>query len=89
MKHYEEKYGVNPGAILLTGKDQFSHVVSQQEQELHDLFDSVVYEIEDRQKFLEDMTKAGPNKEVEERMKQEIVSRIGELQKIRELINKE
>ena len=31
------------------------------------------------------MTKSGPNKEVEERMKREIVDRIGELQKIKEL----
>ena len=45
-------------------------------------------EIEERQQFLEEMTKNGTNKEVESRMKKEIVDRIGELQKIKELQNK-
>lgn len=43
------------------------------------MFDQVVYEIEERQQFLEDMNPGGNNKAVEVRMKKEIVERIGEL----------
>ena len=54
---------------------------------MEDIFDSIVFEIEERQQFLEEVTNGGkvPNKEVEARMKGEIVERIGELQKVKEL----
>lgn len=63
-------------------------VRGKQEKELQDLFDQIIYEIEDRQQFLEDMTKNASNPEVEARMKKEIVERVGELQKIKELQEK-
>ena len=49
------------------------------------MFESVVEEIEERQEYLESVMECGGNKEVEARVKGEIVARIGELQKIREL----
>ena len=81
MKHYEEKYGKNPAAYLLSQPTNISEHRSQQDKELEDLFDSIVFEIEERQQFLEEVTLGGkqPNKEVEARMKKEIVERIGEL----------
>jgi predicted secreted protein len=57
----------------------------EEDQELEELFESVVDEIEERQEYLEAIQKAGGNKEVETRTKNEIVERIGELQKIKEL----
>ena len=62
-------------------------VRSKQEDELQDLFDAIIMEIEERQKFLDDMTHNGeqPNPQVEGRMKKEIVERVAELQKIKEL----
>jgi len=88
MKHYEEKYGKNPGKFLFTQSNNAKETRTQQDEELSDLFDTVIMEIEERQQFLEEMTKSGHNKEVETRMKKEIVDRIGELQKIKELMNK-
>jgi hypothetical protein len=46
-----------------------------------------VYEIEERQQHLEQMTASGKqeNKDVEARMKKEIVDRVAELQRIKEL----
>ena len=85
MKHYEEKYGKNPAEYLLSQPTSLLQAQTEQDRELQDLFDQITIEIEERQKFLEDMTKQGPNKEVEDRMKREIVDRIGELQKIKEL----
>ena len=54
---------------------------------MEDLFDQIVYEIEERQQHLEQMTAKGQieNKEVEARMKKEIVDRVAELQRIKEL----
>jgi len=48
---------------------------------LEDLFDQIVYEIEERQQHLENMTAKGQvdNKELEARMKKEIVDRVAEL----------
>ena len=89
MKHYEEKYGMNPAAFLLSQPQSLAQARSQQDEELEDLFESVIYEIEERQQFLEEMTQNGANKNVEARMKQEIVERIAELQKIKELQNKQ
>lgn len=58
----------------------------EQDEELEDLFDSVVDEIEERQEYLDRINESvGSNKEIENRIKGEIVERIGELQKIREL----
>jgi transcription antitermination factor NusA-like protein len=62
--------------------------MEEQDDELEELFDSVVEEIEERQMYLEKVTDCGGNKEIEARVKNEIVGRIGELQKIRELQNK-
>ena len=64
-------------------------VKSQQVEELQELFDDIVAEIEERQAFLEEMSKHGQNKEVEARMKKEIADRVGELQRIKELQQKE
>lgn len=60
----------------------------EQDEELEDLFDSVVEEIEERQEYLDKIQEVGAgasSKEIEGRIKAEIVERIGELQKIREL----
>ena len=82
MKHYEEKYGVNPAHFLLSQPQNLEQARSKQDEELEDLFEQIIYEIEERQQFLEE---CGNNKEVENRMKKEIVDRIAELQKIKEL----
>ncbi|CAG9328322.1 unnamed protein product [Blepharisma stoltei] len=53
---------------------------------LEELFDMIVKEIEERQKFLDDMRTINQlPPEVENRVKGEIASRISELQKIREM----
>ena len=59
-------------------------IQSEQDEELEDLFDSVVEEIEERQQHLEAL---GDNATtaIEGRIKNEIVERIGELQRIRDL----
>ena len=59
-------------------------IQSEQDEELEDLFYSVAEEIEERQLHLEDL---GENcdRNIEARIKNEIVERIGELQKIRDL----
>ena len=88
MKHYEEKYGKNPTDFLLSQPTSLAQAQTEQDAELQDLFDQITIEIEERQTFLEDMSKNGPNKEVEDRMKKEIVERIAELQKIKELQHK-
>ena len=51
------------------------------------MFDQICFEIEERQAFLDEMTANGKeeNAEVEKRMKKEIVDRVSELQKIKEL----
>ena len=89
MKHYEEKYGKNPAAYLMSQPTSLAQAQHEQDDELQDLFDQIAIEIDERQQFLEDMTKQGPNKDVEERMKKEIVERIAELQKIKELQSKQ
>ena len=87
MKHYEEKFGMNPADFLLNQPTTANQIQTKQDEELHDLFDQIIYEIEDRQQHLEDITKGGTvqNKQVETQMKKEIVDRIAELQKIKEL----
>ena len=60
----------------------------EQDQELEDLFDSVVEEIEERQQYLDEVIAIGGRKDIEQRVKNEIVERIAELQKIREIQNK-
>ena len=61
---------------------------SQQEEELEDLFESVIEEIEERQEHLDSIIQAGGNSEIEKRLKHEIVERVAELQRIRELQNR-
>ena len=79
LQHWEEKYGRAPMVGLL------GQTKEEEDVELEELFESVVGEIEDRQEYLEAIQKAGGNKELETRTKNEIVERIGELQKIKEL----
>lgn len=57
----------------------------EQDAELEDLFDGIVEEIEERQEHLDKVVEMGGNKEIESRIKNEIVSRVAELQKIREI----
>lgn len=63
-------------------------VRTEQDEELEDLFDTVIEEIEDRQEYLEKVIEMGGNKEIEKRIKNEIVERVAELQKIREIQSK-
>ena len=63
--------------------------ITQQDDELEDLFESVVEEIEERQNYLEKIQGiGGKTKDIEERLKNEIVDRIAELQRIREIQRK-
>lgn len=89
LVHYEEKYGAKTSEImkLLQKPSDMKHVKSAQDAELEDLFDSVVEEIEERQEFLEKMGK-DIDKPTQSRIKGEIVTRIGELQRIREIQSK-
>jgi len=48
MKHYEEKYGMNPAKYLLTWDTTATEIRSKQDQELQDLFDQIIFEIEER-----------------------------------------
>ena len=57
---------------------------SEQDEELEDLFDAVAEEIEERQRHLEDLGDMA-DKNIEARIKGEIVDRIGELQRIRNM----
>ena len=61
-----------------------AHIQSAQDEELEDLFESVVEEIEERQEHLESLGDMA-DKQLQERIKNEIIERIGELQKIKEL----
>lgn len=86
MEHYEQKYGANPALLQKLQKQPKTRAALQSEQddELEDLFDSVVEEIQERQQHLEDLGPAA-DREIQMRMKNEIVERIGELQRIRDL----
>ena len=87
--HYQEKYGHPPADVLSLRPRTNEERISQQDDELEDLFESVVEEIEERQEYLENILKiGGKTKDVEERLKNEIVERIGELQRIREIQKK-
>lgn len=57
LAHYEEKYGTKARDMmkLLQRPSDMKHVRSQQDDELEDLFASVVEEIEERQEFIEKM----------------------------------
>lgn len=85
-EHYEEKYGVKQSQIkkLLQKPSDMKHVRSAQDAELEDLFLSVVEEIEDRQEHMERLGE-GCDKVTAQRLKNEIIERVGELQRIREL----
>ena len=88
LQHFQEKYGKAPLDLLQQRPKTKEEIRSEQDQELEDLFDSVVEEIEERQDYLEQVMAMGGKKDVEKRLKNEIVERIAELQKIRELQNK-
>ena len=47
-QHYEEKYGKNPADFLNSQPKNIKQHRSQQDKELEDLFDQIVYEIEER-----------------------------------------
>ena len=58
-------------------------------QSLPDMFDAIVAEIEERQKHIDDLGSMGQlNPQTEHRIKGEIASRIGELEKIKKMLNK-
>ena len=86
LAHYEQKYGQNPTLLQKLQKHPKSKaaIQSEQDEELEDLFESVVEEIEERQRHLEDMGDQA-TQDIQTRMKNEIVDRIGELQRIRDL----
>ena len=78
MQHYEQKYGANPALATSLMTKNKSSIQSAQDEELEDLFDSVVEEIEERQEHLESLGDAA-DKLLTERIKKEIIERIGEL----------
>eukprot|EP00347_Sterkiella_histriomuscorum_P010966 403374256 len=88
LQHYQEKYGKPPGDILNLRPKTHDEIRNDQDDELEELFDSVIEEIEERQEYLEEVMKMGGRKDIEARTKNEIVDRIAELQKIREIQNK-
>lgn len=54
------------------------------------MFDQITFEIEERQEYLEQIEKSGGEsvpggKEIQERVKREIIDRIGELQRVKEV----
>lgn len=67
-----ELYGQNIDMKLL-------RAAPTKNDELEELFDSVVAEIEERQEHLTEMAEMGNAPEVEEQMKNEICERIAEL----------
>lgn len=79
----KEKYGDITDVAPLREKSTKNH----EDAELAELFDKVALEIEDRQKHIEEMAKMGADEKIIQRTKTEIVSRISELQKIRQLQN--
>ena len=63
LEHYEAKYGKNPALFQsLAGGFSKSKVQTDQDEELEDLFESIVEEIEDRQKHLESLGDAADKK---------------------------
>jgi len=58
------------------------------QSELENLFDDIVDEISEREQFLNDLVDMGQlTKETELRVKDEIASRVSELQKIKDMMN--
>lgn len=53
LQHYQEKYGKNPGDLLNLRPKTKEEIRDEQDQELEDLFDSIIEEIEERQEYLE------------------------------------
>lgn len=48
LQHYQEKYGKAPGDILNLRPKTNEEIRFEQDEELEDLFDSIVEEIEER-----------------------------------------
>eukprot|EP00743_Colponemidia_sp_Colp-15_P003351 GILK01003621.1.p1 GENE.GILK01003621.1~~GILK01003621.1.p1 ORF type:complete len:264 (+),score=50.43 GILK01003621.1:70-792(+) len=65
--------------------EQAAAAAAQAQQSPDELFDSIVAEIYDRQKFLEEMSELGMRNKYEAKIKHEIAERIGDLQRLREL----
>ena len=86
LAHYEQKYGANPQLMqkLQQHPKSKAAIKSEQDEELEDLFEAVVEEIEERQRHLEDLGDLADNN-IETRIKHEIVTRIAELQRIRDM----
>lgn len=53
LQHYQEKYGKPPGDLLNMRPKTNEEVRNEQDEELEDLFESVIEEIEDRQEYLD------------------------------------
>ena len=87
LQHYEQKYGANPALQNVLKNRSKESIQTEQDAELDDLFQSVVEEIEERQEHLEELGDAA-DKILQERIKAEIIDRIAELQKIKELQSK-
>ena len=68
-------------------KSKKMNKVEDEDNELSELFGKVVKEIEERQKYLEDIS-AFKKPELKARIKKEIIERVAELEKINKLLNK-
>ena len=80
LEHFEAKYGRKVDSGIL----KKPAAVSQDEQ-LEELFDEIAAEIEERIAYLKEIESIGKSPEIEQRIKNEVAERIGELQKIREM----
>ena len=90
-EYYAERYGktLDPSSLNKYAPSEAGlSTVDEQNAELEDLFSDVVKEIEERQSYLTEISKIGKSKDIEARVKNEIVERIAELQKIREMQRK-
>ena len=58
-----------------------------EEEELRDLFDQIMLEIDERQQYLEDIKDLNEPK-IKDKLKKEIIERVGELQKITKMREK-
>jgi hypothetical protein len=76
-----------PGEVRARRREKPKPKVEPEADSLESMFDQIVKEIEERQTFLQEMEELGEcTEEVEARIKAEIVERISDLQKIRELM---
>ena len=69
---------------LIQKKDDKKEVKKDVKNELDDLFDQIVAQIDERQKYLESIEHLDEPK-LKQKIKREMIDRVGELQKITEL----